>query len=82
MVSKSLTKISKELSADQFVRVSQSYIINKDSIRSIDKRKKTISLSNGSIVPFTIAIKTLLGLMQLGVANVDGNSAPLKEINL
>lgn len=78
-VSKSLIKISQELPPEQFVRVSQSYLINRDMICSIDKRKKTISLSNGAVVPFTISIKMLIALMQTGVNSTEENSMELKE---
>jgi len=44
LIAKSLTKLSKEL-PDHFIRVNQSYLINKDFILSIT-RKKHIELSD------------------------------------
>lgn len=61
MVCKSLSKFIQELDNIKFVRVSQSYAINKDCILSIDKKKKCLELVNEIIIPFTVTIKILLG---------------------
>ena len=63
LISKSLTKFSKELDSDRFIRVSQSYIININHIKLIDKKKKWIELINQTRIQFTITIKQLLYLI-------------------
>lgn len=42
--------MEQQLPADLFVRVHQSYLINKTEILLIDKQKKTVRLSNGEDV--------------------------------
>jgi DNA-binding LytR/AlgR family response regulator len=63
VITQSLTKFAKSLEPGQFIRVSQSYLINVNEINSIDKKKRLITMSNGETVPFTITIKTLLELL-------------------
>jgi len=63
VVCKSLTKMYKELEPDVFIRINQSYIINKNYIRLIDKRKKTVELVGSKQIPFTTTIRTLLTLI-------------------
>ncbi|RYY38057.1 MAG: LytTR family transcriptional regulator [Sphingobacteriaceae bacterium] len=63
MIVKSLTKFSKELSETQFIRVSQSYLINTKFVRNINKKDKLIELSNRKCIPYTISLKELLQLM-------------------
>ncbi|RVT97206.1 LytTR family transcriptional regulator [Mucilaginibacter limnophilus] len=65
LVSQSLTKFSKELPDTQFIRVSQSYLINSNFISLIEKKRKIIKLDNEIDIPFTISIKTLLELLRL-----------------
>ena len=60
LISKSLTKFSKEVLPGKFIRVNQSYLVNVDYIKSVDKRKKQIELINLFKIPFTITIKQLL----------------------
>ena len=45
-----LANVEQQLPADLFVRVHQSYLINKTEILLIDKQKKTVRLSNGEDV--------------------------------
>ncbi len=63
VVSQSLTKFAKMLPLNQFIRVSQSYLVNSNYIFEIDKRKKLIHLIDGSTVPFTVTIKNLMLLI-------------------
>lgn len=60
LISKSLAKFSKELNENNFIRVNQSYLVNKQYIRSIDKKKKLLHLTNMSQIPFTSTLKDLL----------------------
>jgi two-component system LytT family response regulator len=62
----SLTKLEKEhLSNDDFIRVSQSYLVNRKYIQAINKKRKTIELvHNPAIIHFTMPFKTLLSLIE------------------
>lgn len=62
-VSQSLAKFSKELDEAVFVRVSQSYMINRKCVKAIDKKNKTIELVDNVFIPFTITLKELLLLL-------------------
>lgn len=63
IICKSLAKFSNELDKEKFVRINQSYLINKHFIKSINKKKKHIELNNTESVPFTISLKALLDLI-------------------
>jgi DNA-binding LytR/AlgR family response regulator len=63
VVCKSLTKVFKELDQQMFIRVNQSYIVNKNYIKMIDKKKKTVELIGNQQIPFTTTISTLLNLI-------------------
>jgi len=63
IVCKSLSKFSEGLNAEIFIRTSQSYLVNTNFIRAIDKRTKHIELENQFVVPFTLSIKVLLNLI-------------------
>lgn len=67
LVCKSLKKIAQELDALLFVRVNQSYLINKDCIKLIDKKSKFIELINSQRIPFTITISELLSLISVNL---------------
>ena len=60
VIAKSLTKLNLELSPTEFIRVHQSYLVNKKHIRSIDKKKKIIRLLNDYDIPFSGPLKPLL----------------------
>lgn len=60
LVVKSLSKFSKELSPEIFIRVNQSFVVNKTYITSIDKRKRSIKLIQDHDIPFTVTIKELM----------------------
>jgi two-component system LytT family response regulator len=64
-----LTKFARRLDNRIFLRVSQSYIVNTNYIKSIDKKRKIILMMNKSQVPFTIRIKELLELISRDVLN-------------
>lgn len=61
---KSLTKLHKELPAE-FIRVNQSFVVNKKHIDCIDKKKRVIILEGNKEVPFTITLKELLSLLAI-----------------
>jgi two-component system LytT family response regulator len=64
IVVKSLAKFAREeLWFPEFIRVSQSYLVNRNYISSIDKKKKNVVLSNGHAITFTITIKELIALI-------------------
>ena len=60
---KSLAKLERELNDSLFIRVNQSYLINKIYVVNIDKKKKTILLNNDHIIHFTINLKRLIELI-------------------
>jgi len=63
LVVKSLAKFSAELDSSMFIRVNQSFLINKEYIQTVNKRNKTIDLLNNYSVPFTVSLKALLMLI-------------------
>jgi DNA-binding LytR/AlgR family response regulator len=60
---KSLKRVSEELDTELFVRVNQSYLINKNYIKLIDKKNKQIELIDKKRIPFTTTITVLIGLI-------------------
>jgi len=62
-LAKSLSKICTQLSSNQFIRISQTYLINKAFIDKIDRKKKNLYLLNCISVPFTISLKNLMELI-------------------
>jgi two-component system LytT family response regulator len=54
IVCKSLKKIFSELGSEMFIRVNQSYLINKNYIKFIDKKSRQVELINNQRIPFTI----------------------------
>jgi DNA-binding LytR/AlgR family response regulator len=61
---KSLAKVMREdLNSVDFIRISQSYLINKNYIKIINKKKKLIELLNEHSVPFTVTLKELMELL-------------------
>ena len=64
---KSLKKVIEELSPNQFLRVSQSFVINKNCVRLVDKKKRIIELKGGVRIPFTTTITELISLMASNV---------------
>ena len=70
VICKSLTKVFKELDQKVFIKINQSYIVNKHHITMIDKKKKLVELDGSSKVPFTTSIGTLLELITENAAIV------------
>lgn len=61
---KSLAKVSREdLNTPDFIRINQSFLVNKGFIKLIDKKKKHIELLNDLRIPFTTSLKDLLQLI-------------------
>jgi DNA-binding LytR/AlgR family response regulator len=60
LICKSLAKVSSQLDSLNFIRVNQSYLINKDFIECVDKKNKYIELIDKRQIPFTITIRELL----------------------
>jgi DNA-binding LytR/AlgR family response regulator len=67
LLSKPLTKFSKELKSPFFIRVHQSYLININYLLQINKKEKIVILKSGFSVPFTISIKKLISDMQIAI---------------
>lgn len=67
---KSLAKLEREVQNDEFIRISQSLLVNTRHITSIDKKKKIISLLDKHLLPFTVSVKKLAALiMNVEVVN-------------
>lgn len=62
-LAKSLSKICTQLSSNQFIRISQTYLINKSFINKIDRKKKNLFLLDHISIPFTISLKSLMELI-------------------
>lgn len=59
-VSKCLSKVYSELPPTQFIKVSQSCIINVQYLKVVDKKNKIIYLTNGEEIKYSIAIRDLI----------------------
>lgn len=66
---KSLCKVEKELNTTAFIRINQSYLINRNQIIHIDKKKKQVALINSISLPFTITMKKFVELLNLKDSN-------------
>lgn len=64
MVSKSLSKLCQALNNKNFIKVSQSYCVNRDYVMRIDKRKRTVVLAEAINLPYTIKVKDLLNRLR------------------
>ncbi|QHS62759.1 LytR/AlgR family response regulator transcription factor [Chitinophaga agri] len=64
VISKSLSKLEKEVQHPIFIRVSQSFLVNRNFINSIDKKKKEISITDKHQLPFTVSVKKLVELIR------------------
>ncbi|WP_369414056.1 LytR/AlgR family response regulator transcription factor [Desertivirga xinjiangensis] len=69
VICNSLTRFAKKVGHWNFIRVGQSYLINANYIKTIDKKRKHIVMVNDSIVPFTATIKCILGSLDLVIDN-------------
>ncbi|TDQ06956.1 LytR/AlgR family response regulator transcription factor [Pedobacter metabolipauper] len=63
IVCKSLKKTQDELDSFTFIRISQSYIINRDFIKLIDKKKKFLKMAGDEQLPYTISLSSLVNLI-------------------
>ncbi len=63
VICKSLSLLSKELDTVDFIRVNQSYLLNRNYIRLIDKKNKRLELINKQTIPFTTTLKQLVTLI-------------------
>lgn len=63
LISKSLSKFTQGLDPERFIRANQSYLINTQYIKSIDKKKRCVELLNLALIPFTTTIKELLEMI-------------------
>lgn len=59
MVTRTLSYLQKQLN-DNFVNISQSYSVNLDYIKKIDKKRKLVILTNGIELPYTISPTLML----------------------
>jgi len=57
---KSLKRVELEINSSCFIRVHASYLVNKRSIKSIDKLNRTVCLINDLKIPYTIKLRDLL----------------------
>jgi len=69
VVIKSLTKLEKELAASIFIKVNQSYLLNKHRILHVDKKNRLVHSEYWDPIPFTITIRRLLDLITGNVSN-------------
>jgi two-component system LytT family response regulator len=63
IVCKPLSKLQQELEPHIFIRVSQSFVINRYLIERIDKKKKCIDLKEDHSIGYTVALKNLLTMI-------------------
>ncbi|UEG54020.1 LytTR family transcriptional regulator [Mucilaginibacter daejeonensis] len=61
---KPLSKLERELQPDIFIRVNQSFLINRYLIERIDKKRKSIELNENHSVSYTVALKALLKMIE------------------
>ena len=64
LLSESLAKFSEKLNPLHFMRVNQSYLINRNYIKLIIKKDRCIVLLDEKRIPFTIKIRKLLLLLR------------------
>ena len=57
---KSLALLNTELPASVFLRISQSYIINRCFIEKVDKKKRIVIMRNGDELPYTIKVREFI----------------------
>jgi two-component system LytT family response regulator len=66
---RSLAKLSNEdLNVPDFIRVNQSFLINRNHINTIDKKKKIIKMTGDYEIPFTISLKSLFDHIKMTCA--------------
>lgn len=65
IVCKSLVKVYSELDSSIFIKISQSFLVNVNYIKSVDKKNKVLELQNNRCVPFTINISSLIEFINM-----------------
>jgi DNA-binding LytR/AlgR family response regulator len=55
--------VEKDIRSDQFIRISQSFLVNSHFIREIHKKQKKVHLEGAHVLPFTISVKKLGALL-------------------
>ncbi|MRX48504.1 LytR/AlgR family response regulator transcription factor [Pedobacter puniceum] len=65
MVCKSLAMFSKELCSVVFIRVNQSYLINRNFVKFIDKKSKKIHLYNNMEISISLNFKEIMGIFKI-----------------
>lgn len=63
LVSKSISKVFSQLNQSDFIKASQSYIVNKRFIDRVDKKNKVIILYNEIKISYSIKISEMLELL-------------------
>lgn len=63
ILSKTLKCVEKEMNDFGFIRVNQSYLVNRLYIKNINRRKKLIQLLANELIPYTISTKKLVALL-------------------
>ncbi len=76
---KSLTKLHRELISEDFIRVNQSFVVNRRFIQTIDKKKRSIEMENGEFIPFTVSLRDLLALISNGNAIIENSLVETTE---
>lgn len=64
IISKSLSKVSEQLSPERFLRISQSCLVNIEHVNKIDKRNKIVELFGSERIRFTVKIQTLIASLE------------------
>ncbi|PUZ21314.1 hypothetical protein DCC81_25235 [Chitinophaga parva] len=62
-VTKSLSTLERHIKDKQFIRISQSFLVNRNFISCIDRKLKIISVANQHSIPYTISVKQLSSLI-------------------
>lgn len=64
LVSKPIYKIEEALNNGNFIRISQSFLVNRMHIIRIDKKNRNIVLVNNAIIPYSIKVAELLSFFK------------------
>ncbi|WP_316824171.1 MULTISPECIES: LytTR family DNA-binding domain-containing protein [Pedobacter] len=65
---RSIKKISEALEGTSFIRVNRSYLINRESIKLVDKKNKHVELNGGECIPYTTSLANLVNMISDGMA--------------
>jgi len=64
---KSLIKTYNELDSNIFIKISQSFLVNVNYIKLVDKKNKVLELQNNRCIPFTIRISSLVEFINTAI---------------